>query len=275
MQLLLSLKSYENYFSLLLANKKNSEWEAALHNMKENKELEKRFIDRMAEESELSNINYLINKLWSEYKKFSTQPKTIKQSGIEATKTRGNSDTGTGNFNNVNNNLFSNLEAFFNSKSISNSVPPHSVSQLFPLNTSNNSSSLCNNNLSQIKNQKTNQNLGFFPLVLLNEILEVFFTQNPFIIKYLENDFSHNHKNFVNLFFLIFVKSIKIFNHDAKYVHKLEKFVDFIVQKTEGFNFNSIYNWKNYIVEILTNQGMCILLEKIVCKYFNSDGKIF
>lgn len=76
MHVLLNLKSYGSYFSLLLANKKNSEWESALALMKENKELEFHFREKMKEENDIENINFTIKKLWNEYKKLSHQKET-------------------------------------------------------------------------------------------------------------------------------------------------------------------------------------------------------
>jgi hypothetical protein len=230
MQLLLSLKSYENYFSLLLANKKGSEWEAALQNMKENKQLEKCFLERMAEENEISNINFTIYKLWTEFRKnilIYERVNNQAQANYNLNK----------NLSNLNN-LFSSLGNLFNTGSGNSNSETNNVS-----------------NAPIISSKPPKPNLGNYPLILLIDVMEVFYTANGFTIIYLQNEIN---KHFANLFLLIFVKSIKYFKCEEKYLKKLINFIIFFIEKRENIEI--------YLEEILKNDGLHTLFEKIKYK---------
>jgi hypothetical protein len=68
MQVLLNSKSYDVYLEIFFSERKNSEWENLLNNMKENNELEAYFKGNFIKEKEFDTIYYTINKLWEIYK---------------------------------------------------------------------------------------------------------------------------------------------------------------------------------------------------------------
>jgi hypothetical protein len=68
MHVFLQLKSYSEYFDLLLANKKKSEWDSAINSLKDNKEFETFFKNRLKNETDEENILFMINTFWNYYK---------------------------------------------------------------------------------------------------------------------------------------------------------------------------------------------------------------
>lgn len=94
--MLLSLKmnSYEEYFDVLLLEKKESEWDTYLKHIKENKELENSLKKRMKEEDDFENIIYVLTQLWDSFKK---------------TKMTNNDKSNLNNNNNQNNTLSNNI----------------------------------------------------------------------------------------------------------------------------------------------------------------------
>ena len=69
MHVLLQFKSYNEYFDMLLEEKKSSEWNIAYKNLIENKDMEKCLKDRIRSGEDYGNINFFVKKLWSEYQK--------------------------------------------------------------------------------------------------------------------------------------------------------------------------------------------------------------
>jgi|LauGreDrversion4_2_1035121.scaffolds.fasta_scaffold2405535_1 hypothetical protein len=68
MHVFLQLKSYSEYFDLLMANKKKSEWDSAFNTMRDNKELETFFKDQLKKEMDEENIIFILSTCWNYYK---------------------------------------------------------------------------------------------------------------------------------------------------------------------------------------------------------------
>jgi hypothetical protein len=77
MQVLLQLKSYNEYFDMLFEQKSENEVDNLLTYTKDNKDAENALKKRIVTESDYENINFLFNKLWFLTKritKFETYP---------------------------------------------------------------------------------------------------------------------------------------------------------------------------------------------------------
>src|ERR1700712_2254545 len=69
MHFLLQLKQYDEYFDMLFEGKRHSDWDNTIKYMSENPDLEDRFKTKIKDENDLANVNFILNKLWGDFKK--------------------------------------------------------------------------------------------------------------------------------------------------------------------------------------------------------------